>query len=55
MHTRHHRSKAQGFLALAFTHTDVHPVTPGAKPIVRKPTFPQPAVLPVLSGAVILE
>jgi hypothetical protein len=72
-----------GLISGGFTLTDVHPVTPGAKPIVRKPTFqgivvrtpsggqeghgffllqqlpepvfPQPSVLPILSGAVILE
>ncbi len=71
-----------GLISGGFTLTDAHPVTPGVKPIVRKPTFqgiivrtptgqkghgffllqqlpepvfPQPAVLPVLSGAVILE
>jgi hypothetical protein len=71
-----------GLISGGFTLTDAHPVTPGAKPIVRKPTFqgiivptttgqeghgffllqqlpepifPQPAVLPVLSGGVILE
>lgn len=74
---------ATGVITGGFTLTDVHPVTPGAKPIVRKstfqgiivrtagggqeghgyfllqqlpePVFPQPAVLPVLSGGVILE
>jgi hypothetical protein len=72
-----------GLISGGFTLTDVHPVTPGVKPIVRKPTFqgiivrtaaggqeghgyfllqqlpqpifPQPAVLPMFSGGVILE
>jgi alpha-tubulin suppressor-like RCC1 family protein len=72
-----------GLISGGFTLTDAHPVTPGVKPIVRKPTFqgiivrtaaggqeghgyfllqqlpqpifPQPAVLPMFSGGVILE
>lgn len=74
---------ATGVFSGGFTLSDAHPITPGAKPIVRKPTFqgiivrtpgggqaghgfflmqqlpepvfPQPAVLPVLSGGVIVE
>jgi photosystem II stability/assembly factor-like uncharacterized protein len=73
---------ATGAFSGGFTLVDAHPVTPGVKPITRKPTFqgiivptptgheghgffllqqlpepvyPQPKVLPTLSGGVILE